>query len=235
MTANKDESAAIRIATYDGEETPVPFAVSHQPRRSGRAADGNARASDAVYGPRPGREARPTRGGQCHAQPARREPGRPRPRNAALNRSGTMDRMLRLTNEQYAARLAAARPAARAKPKTRRPVQPATRERDVLKAVLALLSVHPAVGWAQRMNSGVARFGHAETGERVVRFAFPGCADVIGPLRTGAWLAIETKRPGKKATPDQAAFLERVRANGGVAFVATTVDDVINHLRRATT
>ena len=142
-----------------------------------------------------------------------------------------MDRMLRVTDDQCAARLAALRPSTRTNPKTRRRLPAATSERDVLDAILALLRVHPAVAWAHRINTGAARFGDAETGERIVRFAFPGCSDVIGQLRTGAFLAIEAKRPGKKATPDQAAFLERVRTNGGIAILATTIDDVISHLR----
>jgi hypothetical protein len=54
--------------------------------------------------------------------------------------------------------------------------------------------------------------------------------DLIVHLAIGRFLAIEVKRPGGKLTLDQTAFLEAVRQNGGIAIVATSVDDVMEGL-----
>jgi hypothetical protein len=62
--------------------------------------------------------------------------------------------------------------------------------------------------------------------KRFVRFAFPGCSDILGQLRTGHFLAIEVKRPSTGPTDDQAAFLAQVNAAGGLGLVARSVDDV---------
>ena len=54
-----------------------------------------------------------------------------------------------------------------------------------------------------------------------------GVSDIIGCLpKTGRFLAIEVKRPGVKATPEQLNFLETIKQAGGLAFVAHSVEDV---------
>jgi len=95
-------------------------------------------------------------------------------------------------------------------------------ERDVLSAVLEFLPLCKNVAWFARMNVGAMR---NETGQ-YVRFGFTGCSDIIGQMRDGRFLAIECKRPGKNATPEQWQFLCTVNRNGGVGFVACSVDDV---------
>ena len=62
--------------------------------------------------------------------------------------------------------------------------------------------------------------------QRFVQFAFPGCSDILGQLRTGHFLAVEVKRPRTGPTDDQAAFLAQVNAAGGLGLVARSVDDV---------
>lgn len=42
----------------------------------------------------------------------------------------------------------------------------------------------------------------------------------------GKFVAIEVKRPGGKVSADQSAFLEGVRAAGGIGIVAYSVKDV---------
>lgn len=56
-----------------------------------------------------------------------------------------------------------------------------------------------------------------------------GVADILGCWE-GRMLAIEVKRPGGKVTDDQEKFLKKVAENGGIAFVARSVDDVISGL-----
>ncbi|MBK6999440.1 MAG: VRR-NUC domain-containing protein [Rhodoferax sp.] len=98
-------------------------------------------------------------------------------------------------------------------------------EAAALCEVLKALKAHPAVVWCERMNSGAARVGG-----RFVRFGFVGCPDVLGMLRDGRLLGVEVKAPKGKLRPEQAVFLERVRAGGGVAFVARDCRDVMQAL-----
>lgn len=46
----------------------------------------------------------------------------------------------------------------------------------------------------------------------------------------GKFVAIEVKRPQGKLTDGQERFLHNVRAAGGIAFVAYSVDDVVAQL-----
>src|SRR3990170_376526 len=60
-------------------------------------------------------------------------------------------------------------------------------------------------------------------------FAFPssqkGLADIIACSTQGRFIAVECKKPGGKASEDQLAFLEAVRANGGIGIIAFSLDD----------
>ena len=135
----------------------------------------------------------------------------------------------RLTAEQYAARQAAAR---------RKASQPAgleacaafsrlyTAEADVLKAVLATLEMHPKVAWVARINSGMF---HVE--QRFIKAGFKGCSDILGMLKGGRMLAVECKSLKGKESADQAAFGARVAQDGGLYFVARSVDDVMEALK----
>ncbi len=57
-----------------------------------------------------------------------------------------------------------------------------------------------------------------------------GTSDVLG-IYKGRPLAIEIKRPGGKPTDDQVRFIEDFKTHGGIAFVATSIEDVIKHLQ----
>jgi len=61
-----------------------------------------------------------------------------------------------------------------------------------------------------------------------------GCADLLccGTVHgvRGRFVAIETKRPGGKPSPEQLEFLEEVRRHGGIACIASSVQDVIDAL-----
>jgi hypothetical protein len=102
-------------------------------------------------------------------------------------------------------------------------------EAAALCEVLKALKAHPAVSWCERMNSGATRVGG-----RFIRFGFTGCPDVLGMLRDGRLLGVEVKAPKGKLRPEQAVFLERIRAGGGVSFVARDCRDVIRELNRPT-
>ncbi len=100
-------------------------------------------------------------------------------------------------------------------------VNTAPLEKDIQKAIVEYLRLVGAV--AIRVNSG-AISGEHNGKKRFVRFnSEPGCSDIIACL-AGRFVAIEVKRPGKKATDAQTSFLDSVRQAGGVAFVADSVE-----------
>lgn len=106
-----------------------------------------------------------------------------------------------------------------------RPRKNSRPEAACLVEVLKTLRGHPLVAWVERQNSGAFK-----DGKRFVRFGWPGCSDVLGQLRDGRFLAVEVKAPGGKAGDTQRLFLDRVRAAGGAAFIATSATDVFRNL-----
>lgn len=99
-------------------------------------------------------------------------------------------------------------------------------EAAALLEVLKALRAHHAVAWAERMNSGTA-----QVQGRFIRFGWPGCPDVLGQLKDGRLLGVEVKSQNGRLRPEQAVFLERIRAAAGVAFVARDCRDVLRELQ----
>lgn len=125
---------------------------------------------------------------------------------------------------------------------------PGRPEGEIVRAILDYLALVPGVT-AWRNNTGMAMLPGRGGRPQPVRFGKPGLPDIIGWVRwpqvitdcshpltsnfkpmIARFLAIEVKRPGGRPTPEQAAFLELVRKSGGVAIVATAVQDVIDAL-----
>lgn len=98
-------------------------------------------------------------------------------------------------------------------------------EAAALVEVLKALRTHPAVAWAERMNTGAAKVGN-----RFIRFGWPGCPDVLGQLKDGRLLGVEVKAKAGRLRPEQTLFLERIRCAGGVAFMARDCRDVLREL-----
>lgn len=112
--------------------------------------------------------------------------------------------------------------------------RPEPTEAQVLYAVLACLARLQALGkvaWYSRMNTGAGKLQRGSGfSSQFIRFGFPGCPDVLGQLSDGRALAIEVKKPSGRVTPEQQAFIARAAENGGCAFVARSVDDVLENL-----
>lgn len=58
-----------------------------------------------------------------------------------------------------------------------------------------------------------------------------GVSDVLGCLPNGRMLAIEVKTSTGRLSPHQRLFIDRVNLNGGLAFVARSLDDVKEKLK----
>ena len=68
--------------------------------------------------------------------------------------------------------------------------------------------------------------------DRWVHFGKKGSADIIGVLPDGKFLAVEVKAPHGRLSPEQSAFLEKVRGMKGVAVVVRSFRELDAALRR---
>lgn len=128
-----------------------------------------------------------------------------------------------MTEEQYAAHQARVASARVVRPmgeevkpgrpaKVKAPKVPKLRESDVLKGCIRLLDSHPGIAIWWRQNTGAVKVD-----ERYVKFSFKGASDLMAVTRTGRFCAIECKATGKWTTPEQDAFLSRVKEAGGLS------------------
>lgn len=96
--------------------------------------------------------------------------------------------------------------------------RPKMRESEVLRGCIEILDSHPRIAMWWRQNTGAVKVD----GKRFVRFSFKGASDLMGVIKggecAGKFLAVECKATGKKASPDQAAFLDNVLDAGGWAI-----------------
>lgn len=61
-----------------------------------------------------------------------------------------------------------------------------------------------------------------------------GGADIIGIHQaTGRFIAVEVKTPKGRVSPEQQTFINAVRAAGGIAGVARSVEDALELIRSA--
>jgi len=94
----------------------------------------------------------------------------------------------------------------------------ASKENEVQRDVLVFLRYHGHEVWRNNVGrlKGKYRMGKA------------GLPDIIGFHReTGAFIAIECKQGKGKPSPEQKAFIERVRMAGGIAGVVRSLPDVL--------
>lgn len=113
-------------------------------------------------------------------------------------------------------------------PRKRAPAQPSGRplEKDVQKAILSMIRWRKDVIFYGRFNRGTAVFNGAQGNKQHVVFnTVPGFSDIHGMLVGGRAFYIEVKRDSKeKPTSDQQEFLDKVKAGGGIAGVAWSVE-----------
>ena len=90
------------------------------------------------------------------------------------------------------------------------------------------------MGQLTDLHGHVVRYGLCDGSADLV-----GCLTVYtgeretGPIRSARFLAIEVKQPGKRPTAEQSAWLGLVRSVGGIAGVASSVDDARELVDRA--
>ena len=95
----------------------------------------------------------------------------------------------------------------------RRQYKPLTAEALLTRSVRSLLNAAQIFHWKVWQGLGSA----------------PGVSDIIG-IHKGRMIAIELKAPKGTVSPAQEEFIRRINEAGGLAFVARTLDDVIEGL-----
>ena len=102
-----------------------------------------------------------------------------------------------------------------------------TTESDVLRDCLYYLKVGGILAWRTN-NTGI----YDPVKKRFRAFqGLRGVSDILGILApSGRLLAVETKGPTGRLTPEQKVFLDRVRAAGGLALVVRDVDELVKAL-----
>lgn len=86
-------------------------------------------------------------------------------------------------------------------------------EREITKAIRGTLKVLGIFHWKVLQGLG----------------STPGVPDILG-IFDKKMLAIEVKTEKGKLSDHQQRFLDRINREGGIAFVARSIDDVINGL-----
>lgn len=100
-------------------------------------------------------------------------------------------------------------------------------EKDIKASILSYLKACGIEAWNNHRGAGkMTNGGFVRWGGR------KGSSDILGVMRGGRFLAIETKRKGGSygTTADQDAFISMINDMGGVAFVARSVNEVAEKL-----
>lgn len=104
-----------------------------------------------------------------------------------------------------------------------------TLEKDIQKAIKDYLTLLGIYCWKQG-NAGIFT-GNGDK-QRWIPTGLKGVSDILGICKDGRFLAIEVKRHGGKVSPEQSLFQENIRRHGGVAFVAYSLDDVKENIKK---
>ena len=106
-------------------------------------------------------------------------------------------------------------------------------EREIQSDILRYFELDRRIAWAVRMNVGGMTTESPNGNQRFIKFGFKGCADILGQTSKaydGRFLACECKSTTGKPTDDQKAFLSNVNNNGGIGFVARSVQEAQSEL-----
>jgi hypothetical protein len=104
-------------------------------------------------------------------------------------------------------------------------------ETDLIGVALDWLKLAGVLAWR---NQAGAIFVREKGRSRKIQMGPPGSSDIIGLIPgSGRFFAAEAKVGRRQVTPDQAVFLDRVREDGGLAFVFRSLEELESALREA--
>lgn len=101
-------------------------------------------------------------------------------------------------------------------------------EKNIQDDIKAYLIANQFLAW--RNNQGAMIAEHKGRTRKIKFSTMPGISD-LQAVREGRAVFIEVKRSSKEEpTEDQKIFLQAVRRYGGIAFVASSIEDVYGNL-----
>lgn len=101
------------------------------------------------------------------------------------------------------------------------------KEKEIQSAILDYLKARKVFCWKEH-SGGLP----VQDGKYFIPIGLKGKSDILG-IYKGRFLAIEVKRPSGVLSPDQAYFLKKIKEEGGISFVAHSIDEVIENLNGA--
>lgn len=101
------------------------------------------------------------------------------------------------------------------------------KETDIQNAILEYLQYKNIFVW--RNNNTPVFDPRTNAYRRMPKGSIKGVSDILGVFK-GKMLAIEVKRPGFYPSQSQKKFLQQINDEGGVGFIARSVDDVEREL-----
>lgn len=104
------------------------------------------------------------------------------------------------------------------------------KEKEIQQQILEGLKYygqHKVVAW--RNNVGAAVYRNSAGANRFVKFGITGQSDITG-ICMGRRLDIEVKQPGGKSTPAQIQYGKTMTSNGGIYYVAESLDEAMSKL-----
>ena len=91
-------------------------------------------------------------------------------------------------------------------------------ERTIQDACMEYLGMHPKVAFVHTTTTGTLPIG-AGGKRRYIKVGYPGMGDIVGMLKDGRFLSVETKQPGEIPTQDQYDFIDMVSKRGFAFWV----------------
>ena len=98
-------------------------------------------------------------------------------------------------------------------------------ENDITNAILTYLNCRPHTFAWRNNTTGIYDSRKKCYRARTGKYNIKGVADILGITNDGKFIAIEVKRPGGRASREQQHYLSRIKALGGIAGIATSVQD----------
>lgn len=99
-------------------------------------------------------------------------------------------------------------------------------EKDIEKSILQYLELLPGCYAWKSVTAGYFDTKTKTFKKQRSKYAINGVSDILGIFR-GKFLAIEVKRPCNNVrTEEQNLFIETINKHGGIAFYATSINDV---------
>lgn len=100
-------------------------------------------------------------------------------------------------------------------------------ESEIQTDIVKMLCEHPRVAWVMVVTTGKFKVkgGYVTVGHYITedQRRLTGMSDIIGQMRDGRVLVVETKKPKEVPTVEQYEYMELVNSNGGLGFWADSV------------